>query len=93
MDLLKDKQYKKKMNKNELSKVTRELKDGVSYPGIDISPLTGCALSDFPLRKIVSKEAIVMHLRWQCLFLNGNIDEEELSNCLHILKDKKVIMV
>ena len=39
------------------------------------------------------KEVIVMHLRWQALYLNGNIDEEELSSCLQILKDKKVIMV
>ena len=81
------------MTKKELTLVTRELKEGISYPDTDLTPLWGCALSTFPLFKFVSKEVIVMHLRWQCLMFNGNIDEDELSNCLEILKHKKVIMV
>lgn len=81
------------MTKKEIQTIVNELRDNISYPGIDISPLLGCGLSDFPLKKMIRKEVIVMHLRWQCLFINGNIDEEELSNCLEILKDKKVIMV
>ncbi len=83
----------KPMTKKELQIVTRELKEGISYSNIDTSPLYGCGLPDFPLRKMVSKEVIVMHLKWQCLNLNGTIDEEELTNCLEILKRKKVIMV
>jgi hypothetical protein len=81
------------MNKSEIKIVVEELRQGTSYPDVDISPLTGCGLSDFPLMKMIRKEVIVMHLRWQCLFLNGNIDEEELDNCLQIFKHKKIIMV
>jgi hypothetical protein len=81
------------MNKADLKIVVNEFRKGISYPMTDISPLSGCGLSDFPIGKIIRKEVIVMHLRWQALYLNGNIDEEELSSCLDILKTKKVIMV
>jgi hypothetical protein len=81
------------MNKGELKIVVDELRNGTSYPEVDISPLSGCGLHDFPFGKIIRKEVIVMHLRWQCLFFNGKIDEEELCNCLEIFKWKKVIMV
>lgn len=81
------------MTKKDFQAVVDDLRNGTSYPGVDISPLSGCGLSDFPLRKIIRKEAIVMHLRWQCLFLNGNIDEEELCNELELLRTNKVIMV
>ena len=81
------------MNKAEIKTVVKELREGVSYPEVDISPLSGCGLSDFPFGKMIRKEVIVMHLRWQCLFLNGNIDEEELCSCLEIFKWKKIIMV
>lgn len=81
------------MNKKEIKLVVDELRNNTSYPNIDISPLSGCGLSDFPIGKIIQKEVIVMHLRWQALYLSGNIDEEELSSCLDILKTKKVIMV
>lgn len=81
------------MNKKEIKVVVQELIEGIYYPETNIGPLYGCGLDDFPKNKMVRKEVIVMHLRWQCLFLNGNIDEEELTNCLFILKDKKVIMI
>ena len=81
------------MTKKEIQIVVNELRDKTSYPEVDISPLTGCALGDFPIGKIIRKEVIVMHLRWQCLFLNGNIDEEELCFNLAIFKEKKIIMV
>jgi hypothetical protein len=81
------------MNKEEIKVVVQELREGISYPETDIGPLYGCGLDDFPKNKMIRKEVIVMHLRWQCLFFNGNIDEQELSNSLFILKDKKVIMV
>lgn len=81
------------MTKQEIKLVVDELRSGESYPDVSIAPLTGCGLSDFPKRKHIRKEVIVQHLRWQCLFLNGNIDEEELCYNLEILKDKKVIMI
>jgi hypothetical protein len=81
------------MTKKEIQIVVNELREGISYPEVDISPLSGCDLTGFPKNKMIRKEAIVMHLRWQCLFLNGNIDEEELCNELQLLKENKVIMV
>jgi len=81
------------MTKKEIVTVVNELREGTSYPEVDISPLSGCGLPNFPKNKMIRKEAIVMHLRWQCLFLNGNIDEEELCNDLQLLKENKVIMV
>jgi len=81
------------MTKKELNIVTRELKEGINYPDTDLTPLWGCALPEFSLFQFISKEVIVMHLRWQCIMMNGNIDEKELNECLQILKDKKVIMV
>ena len=81
------------MTKKEIQLVVDELRSGESYPDVSISPLTGCGLPDFPKKRHVRKEVIVQHLRWQCLYLNGGIDEEELDNCIQILKDKKVIMI
>lgn len=81
------------MNKKELKEVVDELRQNVSYDSIDISPLTGCGLSDFPIGKIIRKEAIVQHLRWQCLNFDGSIDEEELCTNLEIFKRKKIVMV
>jgi hypothetical protein len=81
------------MNKNDCIIVVDELRNNISYPDVEISPLSGCGLPDFPIGKMIRKEAIVMHLRWQCKYLNGDIDEEQLSEELSILKSKKVIMV
>lgn len=81
------------MTKNDVQIVVSELKDGVSYPDVDISPLTGCGLPDFPDRKFVSKEVVVSHLRWQCLQFNGEIDENQLSEEIAVLRAKRVVMI
>ena len=81
------------MTKKDFKIVVDELRNNVWYADTDVTPLSGCGLPDFPLRKIVRKEVILMHLRWQCVNLDGTIDEEELSNNLQIFKDKKVIMI
>jgi len=81
------------MTKQDVKTVVDDLRNGVYYENVSIEPLFGCALKDFPFRKYVRKEVIVNHLRYQCLFLNGGIDEVELDNCLFILKNKQVIMV
>jgi len=81
------------MNKKELIIVTRELKEGKSYPNADISIFDGFALPNYPKNNIISKETIVQMLRYQTMQFNGEINEQELSNCLYLLKAKKVIMV
>ena len=81
------------MTKQDFKTVVNELRDGKSYPGTDTEPLHGCALSDYPKGQIIRKEVIVEMLRWQCLFLNGGIDEQELTNMLQIFKTKRIIMV
>jgi hypothetical protein len=81
------------MTKADLKLLVNELRQDISYPNVDISPLTGCGLRDFPKCKIIRKEALLMHLRWQCIYLNGGIDEQELTDNLQIFKDKRIIMV
>jgi len=81
------------MTKNDCKILVNELRNNISYSDIDTSVLFGCGLDDFPKGKIIRKEALLMHLRWQCLFLNGGIDEQELSDNLWIFKNKRIIMV
>jgi len=81
------------MTKHDMQIVVNELRNNISYPDVDSSPLIGCGLQDFPKGKIIRKEVIVQHLRWQCLFLNGCIDEQELSDNLELFKWKKIIMI
>lgn len=81
------------MNKKEIKVVVDELRNNISYDDIDISPMAGCRLSGFKKGKHIRKEVIVMHLRWQCLNINGSIDEEALVDELELLKENKIIMV
>jgi hypothetical protein len=80
------------MNKKEIKIVVDELRANKRY-GTDTNILDGCGLSDFPKRKMVRKEVIVDFLQYQCRYLNGGIDEEELSSNIETLKVKKVIMI
>jgi hypothetical protein len=80
------------MNKAELKLVTDEYRQGKHYPEIDLEPIIGIGLPDFEKGKFIRKEVIVNFLNWQCLFLSGETDENELSNCLFLL-NKKVIMI
>ena len=81
------------MTKDDMKVLADELRQGKSYPEADISVLSGCGLSDFEKRKPVRKEAIVMHLRWQCLTLNGTVLDSQLTEELQILKEKEVLMI
>jgi hypothetical protein len=81
------------MTKEDLSILSKELHAGISYPGVDMSPLSGCHSETFPMNKIISKDALVMFLRWKCSMSYGTIDEEELSIYFRIFKDKKIKMV
>lgn len=86
-----------KMTKSESKRLVRALESGENprpdwyenNPGL-LEPLCGLGLPDFPKGKSVSFEVALYFLRWQCLMLNGNIDEQELSNCLELFKEKKV---
>ena len=81
------------MTKADIIQVVDDLRNGKTYPGVDTSPLFGLALSDFPKGKFVRKEVISNMLNWQCMLLNGNIDENELDDCIVWLKQKKVVMI
>ena len=81
------------MTKKDFKTVVDELRQNISYPDIDISPLSGCGLPGFEKGKIIRKEVILMHLRWQCLYLNGTIDEQELCDNLELFKYLKIIMI
>ena len=81
------------MTKQDIKTVVDEYRDNKYYPNVSTEPLVGCALPDFPKGKYVRKEAIVNLLRWQCKYLNGETDEEELTNVISILKIKRVHMI
>ncbi len=80
------------MTKQDVLVVVKELRENVIYEDVDDSPLHGLGLNDFSVGKYVRKEAIVKFLNWQCRYLGGGIDENELENCISLLKQKKVIM-
>ncbi len=94
------------MTKYEIQSIIDDLRQGKSYVDSSLpperymdqifelmAPLEGLALPDFEKGKMVRKEAIVHFLRWQCLRLDGTIDEEELSSCVELLKSNRVIMI
>jgi hypothetical protein len=81
------------MTKADIKEVVDDLRNGKTYSGVDTSPLFGLALDDFPKGKYVRKEVISNLLNWQCMLLNGEIDEEELDNTLTWLKEKRVVMI
>jgi hypothetical protein len=81
------------MNKNDIRVVVNELRKGTHYPGVEDTPLYGIGLSDFETGKFVRKEAIVNFLNWQCGRFDGTLDEEELTNCVSLFKEKHIIMV
>lgn len=80
------------MNKKEIKLVVDELRANKRY-GTDTNILDGVGLSDFQKRKVVRKEVIVDFLQYQCRYLSGGIDEEELGSCIESLRFQKVIMV
>jgi len=90
------------VTKQELKVVVDDLRSGKSYwaeeTGAEglmdlMAPLEGLALPDFQKGKMVRRETVVAFLRWQALRFNGTVDEEELSECLGLLKQKQVILV
>lgn len=81
------------MLKAEMKIVVDELRNHKYYDNHDIEPLFGIGLPDFVKGKYVAKEVIVNFLALQCRYFNGGIDEDELSNCLFLLKEKQVIMI
>jgi len=80
------------MTKQEIKQIVDDLRANKHYK-TDTSILDGIGLPDFPKSKIVRKEVIVDFLQWQCRYLNGGINEEELSDCIEALKFHKVIIV
>ena len=63
------------MTKAEIKLAVNDLRDNVHYEGVSTEPLYGLALDDFPYGKYVRHEVVVNLLHWQCMFLDGTIDE------------------
>jgi hypothetical protein len=81
------------MTKSEIKSAVDDLRNNVHYDGVSTEPLYGLALDDFPYGKYVRHEVVVNLLHWQCMLLNGTIDEVELSDCIYFLKTKGVRIV
>jgi hypothetical protein len=58
-----------------------------SLEHVDDSGLFGCGLADFkPI--FVTTEQVAKFIRWQCTYLFGGHDIEELANCADIAREK-----
>jgi len=87
------------MTKKDSERLMNDLRNGVKF-GESLSeihdlcePLEGLGTRDFEDGKFVSYESVLTFLRWQCMQFNGQIDQDELSDCLGLLKRKRVAIV
>lgn len=87
------------MTKGDAERLMDDLRNGVKF-GESLNeindlcePLEGLGTSDFEAGKIVSYESVLTFLRWQCVQMNGRLDQDELSTCLGLLKRKRVVIV
>jgi len=83
------------MTKKEIKEVVRLfLEDKVDRENISLDDLFntmgGCAF--WEEKKHIRKAMVVRFLAYQCRYLNGNVNDQELSDCCNILK-RKVIMI
>ena len=80
------------MNKDQIKLIMDEMRLRKDYPGTDLEPLFGLALSSFPKDLWVTKECIVQSLRWHSLNFDGSINEFMLNEFINLLKIKRVNM-
>ena len=82
-----------KMTKSEIKEVVRDFIAGVE-PDITLDNLFdtmgGCAY--WTEKKHITKEMLIKHLRYQCYYLDGSINNEALSESCEIFKTK-IIMI
>jgi len=82
------------MTKTEIKGVVRDFTEGkVDYDigiGSLFDTMGGCAY--WEKKRYIRKAMLIRHLSYQCYFLNGEIDENELANCCEIFQSK-VLMV
>jgi hypothetical protein len=84
------------MNKQDMVRLTMDLENGVPTPNssmLDENPMDGLYLPDFPDRKPVSYDAALSFLRWHCVYMNGNINQTELSEMLEVMRRKRVMIL
>ena len=87
------------MNKKEAVRLVADLRDNRVPDGtLDerdamMEPLCGLGCSDFERGKIVSHDAALCFLRYQCCQMNGRLDEAGLSYILGLMKEKQVMIV
>ena len=81
------------MNKRDQKILMDELRAGKTYDGVDTEVLYGCGLPEYEGNKGIAKEVLVNFLNWQCRYLNGGLDYEEMENCFAIFKHKRIIMI
>lgn len=77
------------MNRNEFKKAVSMIKDkdiiNMSLESIDC--FYGCACEDFTTTNCTIKQVAKL-IRYQCLYMNGDLDMNELNNIEYISKKK-----
>lgn len=83
------------MTKNEFSEAVKLAKDSTrDLSAIDDSIVFGCGLPDFNngQKLVVTLEIVAKFIRWQCQYLGGGWDMEEMQNCFWIAKRKFLLV-
>ena len=77
-------------NKAEIQAVVARASQG-EVPGGDACQFDGCAYWRGPKHYVTLNDAAAF-IRWQCLFLTGEWDRDELQRCCEILRRACVIV-
>lgn len=79
------------MTKDEFARAVEIATGDRDLGGIDTTPLHGYGLEDFRAAA-VSLDAVAALIRWQCCYLTGGIDADELSSMRRIFRRRVEIV-
>ena len=75
------------MTVGQISEAMKIAKSGADLSAVDDSVLFGCGTANF-VPVIVDMRCVAKFLRWQCICLNGEVDNAELANLGWVLKNR-----
>lgn len=79
------------MTKSEFTRAVEIATSDRDLGGIDTTILHGCGLPGFrPVA--VALDTVAAVIRWQCCYLGGGLDAEELASCRRIFRHRVEIV-
>ena len=79
------------MTREEFSAALTMARSGKDLSAFDDEILHGCGLPGFERVSVIIEVAALM-LRWQCVCLNGGLDNDEVENMRNIFRTKVLIV-